>query len=71
MTIIVMQQETATAARAPRNVMRCALPFLLKHPLAVLARYARWRERRVTERALAAMPMDLRKDFGWPGPDRT
>ncbi|MFA7415026.1 MAG: hypothetical protein WC048_11115 [Rhizobium sp.] len=36
-------------------------------PLAAAAgRVNRWHRRRLEERAIEAMPFDLRKDLGWP-----
>ncbi|WP_416796725.1 hypothetical protein [Ciceribacter azotifigens] len=39
----------------------------LTAPLASAAtQLRRWHDRRRTERALEGMPLDLRKDIGWP-----
>lgn len=70
MTIIVMQQETAIAARAPWTVMRCIATRLVTKPAVALRCLADWRRQRAADKELAAMPMDMRKDFGWPAPDR-
>lgn len=45
------------------------------HPAETLsasfAAFGRWRLRRRTERMIEALPMDIRKDIGWPDAART
>lgn len=69
MTVIMIEQDVATPRHGLRNVTQPS------RRLAALAfghyqRFATWRRKRAQERHLASLPMDMRKDFGWPGPDR-
>jgi len=55
---------TFTGSRTLRRPLTLAA---LTAPLASTAtQLRRWHDRRRTERALEGMPLDLRKDIGWP-----
>ncbi|MCX8999770.1 hypothetical protein NOF55_21945 [Rhizobiaceae bacterium BDR2-2] len=70
MTIIVTRQESVPAACLPHSALTRALAGLIDLAAATLERYLCWSQRRATERAIASMPPGMRKDFGWPAPDR-
>ncbi|MBB4103432.1 hypothetical protein [Allorhizobium borbori] len=69
MAIIVIEQDLATPRQGPRNVMRLSLR-LAAFAISRYRYFEQWREERAQARELASLPMDMRKDFGWPGPDR-
>ncbi|PZU23900.1 MAG: hypothetical protein DI589_06480 [Shinella sp.] len=69
MAIIVIEQDVATPRQGPRNVMRLSLR-LAAFAISRYRHFEQWREERAQARELASLPMDMRKDFGWPGPDR-
>lgn len=56
-------QQPATARPIPAG----SLAEQLEH---FRERYRHWMARRATLRALETMPFGMRKDFGWPSPDR-
>lgn len=69
MAIIVIEQGGAAERQGLRHV---AWPSL-RLAAFLIGRYQRfeeWRQSREQARQLASLPMDMRKDFGWPGPDR-
>ncbi|RYC23683.1 hypothetical protein [Ciceribacter ferrooxidans] len=47
--------------RRPLPLAALAAPFA-----SAATQLRRWQNRRRTERALEGMPLDLRKDIGWP-----
>lgn len=64
---------TITEAQRPPSRFSLAMPEqqiarIVLGLRGLLAVYRVWSERRATERALAAMPLDLCKDIGWPAP---
>ncbi len=49
--------------RRPLPLAALAAPFV-----SAATQLRGWQNRRRTERALEGMPLDLRKDIGWPSP---
>ena len=62
---------TMAACEDSIDALACARPQAKRsHGVRLWAALRQWRQERATLRALEALPDGMRKDFGWPTPDR-